>query len=139
MSTVDVCQIVLNILKAAEINAYPDLPSKDSGKLTDAAGKLLGPITTVEEAGGPPNGNANRLNRQDLQVTSWGRSKKEAFARTALVRDLLVTSRNHVDAEYGVFIGCKPRQPMWLPDPDLPVGPRPGPRYVMIVSATAHA
>lgn len=132
MSTVDVCQIVLNILKAEGINAYPDLPSKDSTK-------LVRPITTVEEAGGPPNGNANWLNKQDLAVNSWGNSKKEAFNRTALVRDLLIDSRNHVDAEYGVFIGCKARTPLWLPDEDLPVGNRPGPRYVMIVSATAHA
>lgn len=126
--TVDICQLVLNILKTAGINAYPALPEKP-----------VRPIVQVEEAGGAPNRDANRLNKQDLQIDIWGNSKREAFDLTAQVRDLLVDSRNHVAANGVVLVGARVNLPSYLKDPDFPVGNRPGPRYVMIVSVTAHA
>ena len=128
MSTVDVCQLVINILKAESINATPSLPEKP-----------VRPVVQVEEAGGAPNGNANRLNKQDLQIDAWGISKKEAWNTIAQVRDLLIGSRNHVASDGTVLVGARARMPMYLKDPDFPVGNRPGPRYVMIVTVTAHA
>lgn len=129
MSTVDVCQLVLNLLKADGLDALPALRDKQTR-----------PCLQVEEAGGPRSGNANgRLNRQDLQISVWGSSKKEAQQTLARARDLLIGSRNHVASDGTVLVKATATMPDWQPDPDFPVGNRPGPRYVMIVSATAHA
>lgn len=125
--TVDVCQIVLNLLKAEGVNAYPALPERP-----------VRPVVQVEEAGGAPNRDANRLNKQDLQIDVWGDSKKEAQTVAAQVRDLLINARNHI-AEQGVIIGARVTMPSYLKDPDFPVGNRPGPRYVLIATVTAHA
>lgn len=127
MATVDVCQIVLNLLKANGINAYPALPDKTAR-----------PVVQIEEAGGAPSRDANgRLNKQDLQIDVWGNSKKEAWNTMAQVRDLLIESRNHI-ADGQVLVGARVSMPSYLKDPDFPVGNRPGPRYVTVATVTAH-
>lgn len=134
--TVDVCQLVLNILKGAGINAWPALPEESKNPATN---KLVRPIVQVEEAGGAPNRDANRLNKQDLQIDIWGNSKKEAWNTMAQVRDLLIASRNLVADDGVVLVGAKVNLPSYLKDPSFPVGSRPGPRYVMVATVTAHA
>ena len=127
LMTVDVGQMVLNILKAESINAVPLLPDKPTR-----------PVVQVQEAGGAPNREANgHLNKPDLQIDVWHSSRALAWAQAAEVRDLLITSRNNV-SELGVFVGARVTMPDWQPDPDFPVGNRPGPRYVLIASVTAH-
>lgn len=126
--TIDVCQMVINILKDAGINATPALPEKPTR-----------PIVQVEEAGGAPNRDANRLLKQDFQIDIWGNSKKEAWSTMAAVRDTLIASRNLVDDDGHVFVGCRVNLPSYQKDPTLPVGNRPGPRYVMVATVTAHA
>lgn len=134
MATVDVCQIILNLLKGAGVNAFPALPANP-----------VRPIVQVEEAGGPPSRDANgHLNKQDFQIDVWGNSKKEAQQTMAQVRDLIIQSRNYIDPPGtgnpgGVIVGARVNMPSYSKDPDLPVGNRPGPRYVMVASVTAHA
>lgn len=126
--TLDVGQLVLNILKAESINAYPALPASPAR-----------PIVQVQEAGGAFNREANgHLNRQDLQIDVWGNTRAETQQVAAQVRDLLINARNAVSDDGVVLVGARVSMPSFFRDPEFPVGNRPGPRFVMIASVTAH-
>jgi len=131
VGTVNVVALVLGILTDDGLNAYSRLPQG-----------ALRPIMTVEEAGGPQqvSHSPNRLTRQDLQLDVWGTTKTDAFDLVVGARDLLLAApRTQPVRDQGVLVRVSAGQPTWLADPDWPDDAgRPGPRYLLIVQATAH-
>lgn len=127
---VDIVALVLSYLQSETLNAVEALP--------DSATR---PVLRVEEAGGPPatSVTVNRLTKQDLQIDVWGETKETAWQLMADARDLLLAApRYNPDHPEGVFTGVRCNGPTYMPDESWPVNNRPGPRYLMVVSVTAH-
>lgn len=96
----------------------------------------------VAAAGGPParSGMPDRLVTVDLQFDCWAPSKAEAADLAGLVgAAMLAAPRNPATYDPpAVVTSTTVTAPTWIPDPDWPLDGRPGPRYVVLGSLTAH-
>lgn len=128
---VNLVALVANYLRSEGLAIYAELP--------DAVAR---PVTRVEEAGGGPQGSSltpGRITRGDLQLTTWGTTKAEAWTDIATASDTLRDApRLAAVQSEGTFVFVQALSPIYLPDEDWPVNGRPGPRYEMTVRIAAH-
>lgn len=132
MSTVNIVALVVNLLRDEGSNVRTRITFDETR-----------PVLRVEEAGGREisSQGPNRLTFQDLQLDSWGNTKADAWMAMAAARDvLLAVPRTQPSRPEGVLTRVAAALPTWMPDEDWPDPQgRPGPRYLLIVRATAHA
>jgi hypothetical protein len=126
---VNVVALVVGLLRPA-LNFYAEVPANEER-----------PVGRIEEAGGiqPSSLMPGRLTTVDLQLTTWGTTKSEAWQ---LLADAVETLREapRVDPTHsqGVLTRVEPLGVFYLPDVDWPANGRPGPRYEMTVRIVAH-
>jgi len=123
--------IAVAVLNADDLGAV--------GELTDDPTR---PAIRVTAAGGAPSSSRapDWLVSQDLQFDVWGSSKVEAQDLAAEVRRLMLAAPAGT-ADYdppAVIISTTMTPPTWVPDEDWPLDGRPGPRYLMFGTLTAH-
>lgn len=130
---IDAEAIAVAVLESVGLTTVGDL-------LTD----MTRPVIRVAAAGGPPSTSAlpDRLVTVDLQFDVWADTKPEAADVAAEVRStMLAAVRTPPAGAYdppAVVTSVTMTAPNYLPDPDWPADGRPGPRYVLFGTLTAH-
>lgn len=127
---VDLELAALEVLLAADLPAVAELPAPPAR-----------PVVLVSAAGGPPSrsGAPDWLLAGDLQLDVWAETKADAADIAALARAALLAAPRNPDPDASVVVtSVNVNHPSWTPDEDWPASGRPGPRYVVLVTMSAH-